>query len=438
MIDKLGIVVPYRDRKTHLRKFIHHISTYVDIPYEVVVIEQFDDKAFNRGKLLNIGYLKALELGCTYLVFHDIDMLPINVDYSKEDKVTHLIGKLKTGGELSRHNFDEYTGGVTLVPVDVFKRVNGYTNNYWGWGFEDDNFLLRLEREGEVVNRKIVKQLVLNKKVIKLPPNSYAAVPNVLNNRDDFTITVDFTINSMLTDPKEITDIQSVFSIPGWDTTLSYNSFQHFTFQFWKKDLSSMSLTTKEHFPDGSYRAVIVISNSEKKVTFYLNDSLVGHSRFDSLRTLRTKEIYLGVGDPRRKSKQNWSDCSISSFKIESDKVLLHIDAEDIQDGKLVDRVSDKEIYLHKSSVETLTTEQYVDVTIPFRKNGVFKALKHKENGYVDGYWKSWQSRENQIDYYNCKYSPRNFYWCDGISSLEYEDVNVQHKDKRHLYKVRL
>ncbi len=31
-----------------------------------------------------------------------------------------------------------------MFPSSTFKRVNGYSNEYWGWGFEDDDLLLRL------------------------------------------------------------------------------------------------------------------------------------------------------------------------------------------------------------------------------------------------------------------------------------------------------
>ena len=53
---KLGIIVPYRDRESHLTKFITGIKSYFKnqkIKYEIIIVEQSDDKPFNRGKLLN-------------------------------------------------------------------------------------------------------------------------------------------------------------------------------------------------------------------------------------------------------------------------------------------------------------------------------------------------------------------------------------------------
>ena len=82
---KLGVIVPYRGRPTHLRKFKDHITDYLkekNISFQLIVVEQSDSLPFNRGKLLNIGFLEALKKRCDYLVFHDVDMLPLSVDYS--------------------------------------------------------------------------------------------------------------------------------------------------------------------------------------------------------------------------------------------------------------------------------------------------------------------------------------------------------------------
>ena len=67
---KLGVIVPYRNRRTHLQEFIPSISNYLNkqkIKHEIIIVEQSDDKTFNRGKLLNIGVQK-LTLKCDYVV----------------------------------------------------------------------------------------------------------------------------------------------------------------------------------------------------------------------------------------------------------------------------------------------------------------------------------------------------------------------------------
>ena len=57
--QKLGIIVPYRDREDHLKYFVPSIKEYLDecgIPHSIYIIEQGNEKSFNRGKLLNVGY----------------------------------------------------------------------------------------------------------------------------------------------------------------------------------------------------------------------------------------------------------------------------------------------------------------------------------------------------------------------------------------------
>ena len=93
MKNKLGIIVPYRNRYDQLEAFKEHMGNYFTnkkIKYTIYIVEQDDAKQFNRGFLLNIGFKYAKQDGCNYVVFHDIDMLPIDVDYSYSEIPLHL------------------------------------------------------------------------------------------------------------------------------------------------------------------------------------------------------------------------------------------------------------------------------------------------------------------------------------------------------------
>jgi len=139
MSHKLGIIVPYRNRYQQLSTFRRNIKKYLsdkDLKYELIVVEQDDSKAFNRGKLLNVGFIYAKKLKCDYVVFHDVDMLPIEVDYSYSDIPLHMATDFVETEEFKRIVFDEYFGGVTLFPKNMFEQINGYSNKYWGWGYE--------------------------------------------------------------------------------------------------------------------------------------------------------------------------------------------------------------------------------------------------------------------------------------------------------------
>ena len=145
---KLGIIVPYRNRYSQLYEFKESIKEYfkrLDIDYKIIIVEQDDAKLFNRGKLLNIGYLEAKKQRCDYICFHDVDMLPSKVDYSYSDTPVHLASILVGEDNTHKPIFDQYFGGVTLFPIEQFESINGYSNNYWGWGYEDDDLFYRCD-----------------------------------------------------------------------------------------------------------------------------------------------------------------------------------------------------------------------------------------------------------------------------------------------------
>ena len=141
MNHKLGIIVPYRNRYSQLEKFLEKTKYYLenrDYNYTIIIVEQDDASSFNRGMLCNIGFKEAIKQKCDYVIFHDVDMLPKVVDYSYADIPLHLATQ--------NLPFDSYFGGVTLFPVKVFKEINGFSNYYWGWGFEDDDLLYRCKK----------------------------------------------------------------------------------------------------------------------------------------------------------------------------------------------------------------------------------------------------------------------------------------------------
>ena len=124
---KLAIIVPYRDREEHLARFVPHMDKFLsDIDYKIFVIEQDNDRPFNRGWLLNIGFDIAKKQGYDYFCFHDVDMLPEDksCDYSWVDKPTHLASRLSKFNY--RLVYPEYIGGVSLIIIDKFVLINGF------------------------------------------------------------------------------------------------------------------------------------------------------------------------------------------------------------------------------------------------------------------------------------------------------------------------
>uniref|UniRef100_A0A183BID0 tRNA-uridine aminocarboxypropyltransferase n=1 Tax=Globodera pallida TaxID=36090 RepID=A0A183BID0_GLOPA len=75
---RVAIIVPYRDRETHLRIFLHNLHfllTKQQLDYAIFVVEQTNNQTFNRGKLMNVGFVEAsLLYDWQCFIFHDVDL----------------------------------------------------------------------------------------------------------------------------------------------------------------------------------------------------------------------------------------------------------------------------------------------------------------------------------------------------------------------------
>lgn len=148
----LAIIVPYRDREENLKQFIPHMNKYLP-EAEIFIVEQADGKPFNRGKLLNIGFIHGpTHTTPPVICFHDIDMLPVDVDYSERSGVTQLAS--------SDIQIRDYLGGVTMIDMPTFYKIGGYHNDYFHRA-EDNEMRFRLRHlKIPVINRfGLFKQL---------------------------------------------------------------------------------------------------------------------------------------------------------------------------------------------------------------------------------------------------------------------------------------
>ncbi len=138
----MNLIIPYRNRRQHLAHFLQYYAGKFDI----FIIEQDDDKPFNRAKLLNIGFLESES---DYYVFHDIDMIASDMSIYSEAEVAHLAGCASQFGYKSPYmKGNKYFGGVTLFSKPAFEKCDGYSNEFWGWGSEDDEMLNNVVKHG--------------------------------------------------------------------------------------------------------------------------------------------------------------------------------------------------------------------------------------------------------------------------------------------------
>lgn len=164
---RVAIIVPFRDeypeqeRSKHLAQFVPYMIRYMAkalVPFYILIIEQSqnDGRKFNRGKLLNVGYQIAKQRQCDAYIFHDVDLLP------DDDLMEHYrcnSPELETAPNHIARVWSRYStnnvdciGGVTAFSASVFEKLNGFPNNFWGWGGEDDELRKRLRAIGKQVS----------------------------------------------------------------------------------------------------------------------------------------------------------------------------------------------------------------------------------------------------------------------------------------------
>ena len=155
--QRLAVVVPYRQRKLHINTFLYNIHRFLikqHRSYCVIFSEQYDKGNFNRGKLLNTGFLQALkhpyfekEPDC--FVFQDIDLIPENYNLlygCLKNRAVHLCDKFnKMNYETQFNSGGRFSsGGAVSVSREQYVKANGHPNWIWGYGEEDIYMTSRL------------------------------------------------------------------------------------------------------------------------------------------------------------------------------------------------------------------------------------------------------------------------------------------------------
>ncbi|GMH74833.1 hypothetical protein TrRE_jg9405 [Triparma retinervis] len=151
---EVALLIPYRDREVHLRRFKEYMATYMQVHHPGVNvtiwgIEQHDSKPFNRAWLTNVGLTEVMKTLPTVqcIVQHDVDRYPkLYVDY------TDCETPIQLSAENDEFNggipYREYAGGVVSLSPKHWKLINGMSNEYHGWGGEDDDLHYRLRENG--------------------------------------------------------------------------------------------------------------------------------------------------------------------------------------------------------------------------------------------------------------------------------------------------
>ena len=92
----VAIIIPYRNQPKTLAIFLKNIHPFLikqQLEYGIFVVEQTVGTKFNRGMLLNVGYLEAKKIkNWDCFIFHDVDLLSMNdgIPYTCSKNPRHL------------------------------------------------------------------------------------------------------------------------------------------------------------------------------------------------------------------------------------------------------------------------------------------------------------------------------------------------------------
>lgn len=182
--DLTVVVIPFLKREKNLMDLMVNLHPFLQrqfLHYKILVVEQSNSNdSFNKGRLYNsafdhmlknyqvqglndefsskISYKNLLNIKC--MIFHDVDLIPES-DYNiygcgdsyQTDVVNHDMPRHLS---LSIHKMSEHinqtekkfyykpnlyellVGGVLSLQPKIYEKINGFSNEYWNWGAEDD------------------------------------------------------------------------------------------------------------------------------------------------------------------------------------------------------------------------------------------------------------------------------------------------------------
>jgi hypothetical protein len=407
MSHKLGICIPYRNRKNHLEQLIPKLSEHLNkqgIDHKFYVGHQVDDKLFNRGAMKNIAAHYAFEDGCDYIAWHDVDMIPHEEsDYSyPEETPIHIATKL------SKYQYglgyDQYFGGVVLFNKEQVNRTNGYSNDYWDWGQEDDDLFWRCYFEGYTtgkVYKKYEAKEVANfngtDSFLKIPTNR--EISSCLHN--DHTISILFSAEQQPEkvpiwlvgdDNKKFIEYPLIRKDGSWTWGLSFNNSRAVTMTVFDKN-NVHHYNYAKRFENQWTWVTLSYSKEENKIYYYLNNELV--YQMDGVKENKPIKVEqsLKIHDAIRPFLIGFCNHSNTYYKGKiADVRIYNTFFDNIEnvygnENDLVLSWPNSSNYENNNVYLTTENVEVVENILPFRRDSKFYCLPHVDEGYIYGKW---------------------------------------------------
>tara|TARA_Y100000296_G_scaffold35816_1_gene41506 strand:+ start:12 stop:1481 length:1470 start_codon:yes stop_codon:yes gene_type:complete len=339
-MKKLAVILPYSEQ--HIENFVNHFEATIKGDYKLCFIKQKSNRPLNKGKLFNIGYMLHKDK-FDYFCFHDSDLIPISdeCDYSYEEKPISLVGMrnpIRFGDQEKVQNFDDYTlpydeyfGGAVLFTKNHFQEVNGYSNEYWGVGYEDYDLLLRCVIKGLSVRTELETQVSKTYGTFN-GTNSYIEIPSE-NAKIKRATNKSFTMSAWFCpdgEPPYGADVDSnrceysIFMRPGYHTGLSYIHGGILKAVAWNRPNNS---SDKEPIilqvpvaTNAWYQATMTVNDKSQIMTLYVNGEEVGKIEYDGeLIDYLNRPYYIGAGDPQLSVWRNFFKGQIAEIGLWSE-----------------------------------------------------------------------------------------------------------------------
>lgn len=465
-MHKLGVCVPYRNRGEHLEKFIPHMTkilTDQNINFKIYIAHQKDDEPFNRGKLLNSAFTEAVKEGCDYFAFHDIDMLPIegHADYSYPEEYPVLIST-----EIDEYDFKppykEYFGGCVMFSRNQFEMINGFGNDYRGWGAEDDDLFWRVRSKDLIDVEKT--PFTPGERSVACFNGENSSVELLFKNEPQGVKEGNYTVSLLLKpecyrrmtpyiygDPAAFYEATPILNRHNFDI-IAYCNTQDVKALSWNRENISSEAFAKIRFGDW-VQVTAVFNSGEKSVVLYINGKCVAKNSDapGEMRNYYGTPFFIGRSDiPKwhtHKDSYFWgsvaeicfwdkplSDDEISAmygakeYLPQGDNLVVHYDFSQIEDGYVQDLSGRgnhgrlENIEINREFIGSLIVEEG-----PFRRNNRYTTLKHEKQGVVNGTMVQSENSIRNINILNSLIKEgKESFFKTGLTTLEYELLNCE------------
>lgn len=445
--------------------------TEQNIEHKIFICNQVDDKLFNRGKVKNIAFDIAKKEGYDYFVFHDIDMIPedSSCDYSYPEH-----GPVHLSNFLSSYNYKlpylENFGGCVLFTKDQFEKINGYYNEYWDWGAEDDDLFWRCQQNNFVNISKLGYNLP-NKKAIRFSKsNSSIKIPlsvqlkNMLTGNYSFSFLIKTDVCPDI--PKYLAgDPNSKYiSMPllmnGAFPLLSWVNSGVYTTNVWDENKNVTSAWFKEK-PEEWVHLIITVDRDNNELRMFSNGieandcpvKLNAPSRTyngepliignDDLPTWLDEDTIPFKGDIARISFWNRAINKNEINEIHKSKnmslpnsgLILDYDFEQCSENTVPDiSGNDNDGKIFDTDIISTDITEIATIPLPYRRKGRYLCLEHENEGMVDGkYTKEETSAKNEKILIEKVFSGEIDISKNGLNNLEYKIINTMPIYDKHL-----